>query len=87
MKLSTRARYGIHAMYDLAQNYGAQPRPLKSRGRSAGHSGGVSGTAFVHAAARWPGFKRPRRAGRVHAFAPAGGNYRGRRSCARWKAG
>ena len=30
MKLSTRARYGIHAMYDLAQNYGAQPRPLKA---------------------------------------------------------
>ena len=29
MKLSTRARYGIHAMYDLAQNYGAQPRPLE----------------------------------------------------------
>ena len=30
MKLSTRARYGIHAMYDLAQNYGAQPRPIKA---------------------------------------------------------
>ena len=30
MKLSTRGRYGIHAMYDLAQNYGAQPRPIKA---------------------------------------------------------
>jgi len=29
MKLSTRGRYGIHAMYDLAENYGAQPRPIK----------------------------------------------------------
>lgn len=30
MKLSTRARYGIHAMYDLAGNYGAQPRSIKA---------------------------------------------------------
>lgn len=31
MKLSTRGRYGIHAMYDLALAYeGAEPRPLKA---------------------------------------------------------
>lgn len=29
MKLSTRGRYGIHAMYDLACNYNAGPQPLK----------------------------------------------------------
>ena len=36
MKLSTRARDGIHAMYDLAQNYGAQPRPLKAVAEAQG---------------------------------------------------
>ena len=30
MKLSTRGRYGIHAMYDLAVNYGAGPQSIKS---------------------------------------------------------
>ena len=30
MKLSTRARYGIHAMVDLAAFYGQGPQPLKS---------------------------------------------------------
>ena len=30
MKLSTRGRYGIHAMYDLALNYGAGPQSIKS---------------------------------------------------------
>ena len=30
MKLSTRARYGIHAMYDLAEYGGDKPQPLKS---------------------------------------------------------
>ena len=29
MKLSTRGRYGIHAMYDLAVHYGDGPQPLK----------------------------------------------------------
>lgn len=29
MKLSTRGRYGIHAMYDLAKNYNAGPQPIK----------------------------------------------------------
>ena len=29
MKLSTRARYGIHAMYDLAQLYGGAPQSVK----------------------------------------------------------
>ena len=28
MKLSTRGRYGIHAMYDLAAHYGEGPQPL-----------------------------------------------------------
>ena len=36
MKLSTRARYGIHAMYDLACNDGAQPRPLKAVAEAQG---------------------------------------------------
>ena len=30
MKLSTRGRYGIHAMFDLAQNYGGDPQPVKA---------------------------------------------------------
>lgn len=30
MKLSTRARYGIHAMFELAARYGQGPQPLKS---------------------------------------------------------
>lgn len=30
MKLSTRGRYGIHAMYDLAIHYGEEPQPLKA---------------------------------------------------------
>ena len=30
MKLSTRARYGIHAMFELAMRYGLGPQPLKS---------------------------------------------------------
>lgn len=30
MKLSTRARYGIHAMYELAVCGGDKPQPLKS---------------------------------------------------------
>lgn len=30
MKLSTRARYGIHAMVDLALFYGQGPQPLKA---------------------------------------------------------
>ena len=30
MKLSTRGRYGIHAMYDLAQYAGDIPQPIKS---------------------------------------------------------
>lgn len=29
MKLSTRGRYGIHAMYDLACNFNAGPQPIK----------------------------------------------------------
>ena len=29
MKLSTRGRYGIHAMYDLAKHYGDGPQSLK----------------------------------------------------------
>ena len=29
MKLSTRGRYGIHAMYDLALHYGDQPQCIK----------------------------------------------------------
>lgn len=30
MKLSTKGRYGIHAMYDLAQYYQEGPQPLKA---------------------------------------------------------
>ena len=30
MKLSTRGRYGIHAMYDLAVHYGDGPQSIKS---------------------------------------------------------
>ncbi len=30
MKLSTRCRYGIHAMFDLAQNNGAGPQTIRS---------------------------------------------------------
>ncbi|MDL2317526.1 Rrf2 family transcriptional regulator [Eubacteriales bacterium OttesenSCG-928-A19] len=30
MRLSTRCRYGIHAMYDLAQNVGAGPQTIRS---------------------------------------------------------
>ena len=30
MKLSTRGRYGIHAMYDLACNYNSGPQPIKA---------------------------------------------------------
>ena len=30
MKLSTRARYGIHAMYDLALMGNDKPQPLKA---------------------------------------------------------
>ena len=30
VKLSTRGRYGIHAMYDLACNYNAGPQPIKA---------------------------------------------------------
>jgi Rrf2 family protein len=30
MKLSTRGRYGIHAMYDLACNYNSGPQPIKT---------------------------------------------------------
>ena len=30
MKLSTRGRYGIHAMYDLAENAGEGPQPIKA---------------------------------------------------------
>ena len=30
MKLSTRGRYGIHAMYDLAMNYGGSPVSIKA---------------------------------------------------------
>ena len=30
MKLSTRGRYGIHAMYDLALNYGGSPQCIKA---------------------------------------------------------
>ena len=29
MKLSTRGRYGIHAMYDLAEHYGSGPQSIK----------------------------------------------------------
>ena len=29
MKLSTRCRYGIHAMFDLAQNYGNGPQAIR----------------------------------------------------------
>ena len=29
MKLSTRSRYGIHAMYDLAEHYGDGPQSIK----------------------------------------------------------
>ena len=29
MKLSTRGRYGIHAMYDLAEHYGDGPQSIK----------------------------------------------------------
>ena len=30
MKLSTRSRYGIHAMYDLAKNVDCGPQPIKA---------------------------------------------------------
>ncbi len=30
MRLSTRGRYGIHAMYDLALSFDSGPQPLKS---------------------------------------------------------
>ena len=30
MKLSTRGRYGIHAMYDLACHYNSGPQPIKT---------------------------------------------------------
>lgn len=30
MRLSTRGHYGLKAMFDLAQHYGASPTPLKS---------------------------------------------------------
>ena len=30
MKMTTRGRYGIHAMYDLAGHYDAGPRPIKA---------------------------------------------------------
>ncbi len=30
MKLSTRGRYGIHAMYDLAVNWGSGPQSIKA---------------------------------------------------------
>lgn len=30
MKLSTRGRYGIHAMYELAVNYGGSPMSIKA---------------------------------------------------------
>lgn len=30
MKLSTKGRYGLRAMFDLAQHYGSGPIPLKS---------------------------------------------------------
>lgn len=30
MKLSTRGRYGIHAMYDLACHYNQGPQPIKA---------------------------------------------------------
>ena len=30
MKLSTRGRYGIHAMYELALNYGGAPVSIKT---------------------------------------------------------
>ncbi|MDK2823148.1 MAG: Rrf2 family transcriptional regulator, cysteine metabolism repressor [Clostridia bacterium] len=30
MKLSTKGRYGVKAMFDLAQNYGSGPIPLNS---------------------------------------------------------
>ena len=30
MKLSTRGRYGIHAMYELAANYGGSPLSIKA---------------------------------------------------------
>jgi len=30
VKLSTRGRYGIHAMYDLACNYNSGPQPIKA---------------------------------------------------------
>ena len=30
MKLSTRGRYGIHAMFDLAQHGGEGPQPIKA---------------------------------------------------------
>ena len=30
MKLSTRGRYGIHAMYDLAAHAGDAPVPIKA---------------------------------------------------------
>ncbi|MCQ2437400.1 MAG: Rrf2 family transcriptional regulator [Clostridia bacterium] len=36
MKLSTRGRYGIHAMFDLAVNYDKGARPIKSIAESRG---------------------------------------------------
>ena len=36
MKLSTRARYGIHAMFYLAQHAGEPPQPLKTIAESEG---------------------------------------------------
>lgn len=30
MRLSTRCRYGVHAMFDLAQNYGEGPQTIRS---------------------------------------------------------
>lgn len=78
MKLSTRARYGIHAMYDLAQNYGAQPRPIKSVAEAQGIPEAYLEQLLCTLRRARPGGKRPGRAGRVHAFTPARGNYRRR---------
>lgn len=33
MKLTTKARYGVSAMYDLARSYGEGPQPLKAIAR------------------------------------------------------
>jgi len=38
MKLSTRGRYGIHAMYQLAENYGGNPMPIKAVAEKSGVS-------------------------------------------------